>query len=653
MKTTIQIQSYFHDYKEFLKDNPNILGITLFWIKSSIALIVTCFLAFEFETPEAAWAVICAAILVHPDSGAVLSKSVARIIGTIVGGFVAVILFYLFPQAPWVFMFSMGIWVALCSFYSAYTRDFKTYAVALSGFMPAIIFMTAIENNSIEEVVRIASLRTCTISLGIICVAMVFGLTHVRCGYKKFIKNVYDLRKFSSDILLLKLNNQSNINVIREYANYCENLKRNLKYASIEDPEVTVRAKSSVSLTNDIFCAAIDLNNYLDISIKENWLNQKDIDSFSNFVKIIGLPVGQASEKLEDYLSNPKIENIGLKRRSMLLAKFIIYMQKEFSDKPICMIPRKTGVFVDKLLTMKMVLGSFLVTMISSAIWILSEWPMGPFFVTFSISSFLLQSTKDNYGKEGFYFFLGAVLSFIPAFIAQQVFMPITYGFIWFSFWLAIAILPATILKYSKKYATVGIGCFLFTVILIFPANTMNYDFQNFLNTYLASISACGLGAVVISLSMPWNPKNKIKRLIKIGKGTVAELPFIHDTKGNIGEKLDVEQDRYELLVRFYKQNLIEKNEIIDRQFLTVISLIRLFEVDNSQISIYAKKNPELINELANLWVQIGTIGENEIRSLVYTLDKLINSNTAHYQELTFLKETCKKLLLEELDFVK
>lgn len=653
MNSLKQINSYYNDYKEFLKENSEIVGIFYFWIKSSLALILASYLAFEFETPESTWAVICAAILVHPDSGAVLSKSVARIIGTIVGANVAVILFYMFPQAPWIFIFSLGIWVAFCSYYSAYTKDFKTYAVALSGFMPAIIFMTAVESNSIEEVVRIASLRACTISLGIICVALVFGLTHIRKGYREFINNVYDLRKYSSDILSNKLNGLPTLETIRNYANYCENLKRKLKYTSVEDPEVTIRANSSVSLTNDIFCACMDLDNYLEIALKQNWLIQKDKEKFKQFVDILGLPVGKASEKLENYLSNPEIENIGLKRRVMLLAKFIIYMQKEFSDNPMSIIPRKTGVFVDKLLTMKMVLGAFIVTIISGTIWVLSEWPQGPFFVTFSIASFLLQSTKDNYGKEGFYFFLGAVLAFFPAFIAQQVFMPIMYGFIWFSFWLALAILPATILKYSKKYATVGIGCFLFTVILISPTNTMNYDFPTFLNTYLASVCACGLGALVITLSMPWNPNNKIKRLVKIGKETVAELPFLQYTKGDIGQRLDTEQDRYELLVRFYKNKLIKIDDTIDIQFLTVMSLIRLFEVDNSQIGELRKERPELIKEVAKLWVDIGNISTKKAKDLIEKLEELSKYDEKEHQELIFLSETCKKLLTEELTIVK
>lgn len=141
------IQTLFSTYKDFLQEHPLIWSRFIFWLKSSAALVLAAFLAFEFETPEAGWAVICAAILIHPDSGAVLAKSIARIIGTFVGATVAILLFFMFPQAPWIFLLFLAIWVGACSYYSAYTRDFKTYAVALSGFMPAIIFMTAVEDS--------------------------------------------------------------------------------------------------------------------------------------------------------------------------------------------------------------------------------------------------------------------------------------------------------------------------------------------------------------------------------------------------------------------------------------------------------------------------------------------------------------------------
>lgn len=642
--------SLLNEYKLYLSEHPKIKETFLFWIKSSIALILTSFLAFEFETPEAAWAVICASILVHPDSGAVLSKSVARIIGTIVGASVAITLFFFFPQAPWMFLLFLSIWVAICSYYSAFTRDFKTYAVALSGFMPAIIFMTAIQNSEIDEVVRIASLRAATITLGIICVAIVFGLTHIREGYKGFLYDVTKANNYIKEILLKRVNGQLNLDIVRNFSLYIEDAKRKLNYASAEDPEIKVRADSGRGLLNDIFCATVDLNNYIAIGLTKNWISDSDKESVNNFINYLQLTGDELCVKLSDILENPKIKDTSLRRRVMILAKFILYLQMEFSNKPINVIKRKLGVFVDEKLTIRMTIGAFLVTMTASLIWILSEWPMGPFFITFSAASYLLQATKDNYGRESLQYLIGAIISIIPAFFVEQIFMPITYGFVWYAFWLSIGIIPATVLKASNKYSTVGVGCFLFTMILISPANTMNYDFQNFLNTYMAACAAAAISFATIVLIMPWSPENRIKRLLKIGRKTVSELAFISNFNEKVSQRMDIEQDRYNVLARFCKSKLIPENSILDKRFISVISIIRIFEIDDFCAKEMKKQHPEIINKVEILWGKFDKLDNFLSLQLISHLNEMAQVAPYNPRELLFMIELCKKMLLEDDD---
>lgn len=635
-------KSIFSTYTQFLQDHAFIGSRFVFWIKSSIALILASFLAFEFETPEAGWAVICAAILIHPDSGAVLAKSIARIIGTVIGALVAIILFFFFPQAPWIFLLFLALWVGACSYYSSYTKDFKTYAVALSGFMPAIIFMTAIENSTIDEVMRIATLRAATISLGILCVAIVFGLTHIRKGYQGFIHDIYQINPFIQNIFSKA--SPDNIDDIRQFTSFMEGFKRRLNYAAAEDPEVANRANPILTLLNDVFGATIDLNNYLTVANENHWISPQDQQHITFFLNL--LQSKNIISDLELFLENPRIQEVSLLRRTMLLAKFLLYLQKEFTQEPLSIIPRKVGVFVDHWLTQRMSFGAFIVVLIASIIWILSEWPLGPFFITFTASAYLLQANKDNYGKEAVQFFLGAVLSIIPAFIAQQIFMPITYGFVWFSFWLSLAILAPALCKASQKYATLGAGFVLFTTILIFPSNTMNYDFQNFLNTYFAACASCGLAMTAIILLMPWNPKQRIQRLLFIGKVTVSELPFLSDIQGDVSSRLDTEQDRYSLLVRFYNSGIYPKNNNIDIQFLTVISLIRIFQVDYQTINTLKKYFPQVISDISLLWKNIEYLNPTDCQNLIDKFQILRTHTFSNPHEFYFFTETLRKLLL-------
>lgn len=636
------VAPYIKEYKNFFLEKKGALLPLIFWIKASLALILTCFVAFEFETPEAAWAVICAAILAHPDAGAVFSKSIARIIGTIVGAFLACLLFYNFPQAPWIFLIFLSLWVGLCAYTSSFTRDFQVYAISLSGFMPAIIFMTAIEQNTIDEVVRIASIRAITICIGIICVALVFGLTHIRKGYKGFLNDLSTTR-----VLIYQLLNTDNELDEKKYlhktTSFIQNLKTQLNYSAAEDPEVKERAHASRALINDIFSSCVDLKNYLNFCKKNNTLSQDDEKYLENFIETFKIKDLTILKSLIALTRINKNIEYGLNLRVRTLAKYVYLLNKEFTPKPIKIPKRPIGLFVDLKLTARMALAGVLVVLSSSLIWILTEWNQGPLFITFATSSFLLQANKDNYSRESTYFFLGCLISIIPAFIAQQLFMPMTYGFIWFSFWLSLAILPACLLKASKKYSTIGVGCFLFTSILIFPNNTMNYDFQFFLNTYFALVCACGLSVIAIVLTMPFKPITRINRTIRTGLTTLKELPLFNWKFKYYKQVLDAQQERYELLVRFYNQKIIKVDLELDNKLLCLLSVIKTLKLNLKRLDYAIGNNQEIFDKIVLYWKKIDKLTKEESIELINLIDS-IKTEENYLKELTFFKENCNKI---------
>ena len=109
---------------------PLLFGVRL-WASVCLALYV----AFWLELDNPSWAGITAVIIVcQPQLGAPLRKGWIRIVGTVVGSVAIVVLTACFPQARALFLISLALWGAACTFVSTILRNFASYAAALAGY---------------------------------------------------------------------------------------------------------------------------------------------------------------------------------------------------------------------------------------------------------------------------------------------------------------------------------------------------------------------------------------------------------------------------------------------------------------------------------------------------------------------------------------
>ena len=111
-----------------------LFGLRL-WASVCLALYVTFWL--ELENPF--WAGTSAAIVSQPQLGASLRKGWFRMMGTVVGAVMIVVLTAGFPQDPIGFLGLLALWCALCAFAATVLRNFAAYAAALAGYTAAII----------------------------------------------------------------------------------------------------------------------------------------------------------------------------------------------------------------------------------------------------------------------------------------------------------------------------------------------------------------------------------------------------------------------------------------------------------------------------------------------------------------------------------
>ena len=85
------------------------------------------------------WAGTSAAIVCQPQLGASLRKGWFRLVGTVIGAAMSLVLVACFPQDRVLFLGCLTVWGAACAFAATLLRNFASYAAALAGYTVAII----------------------------------------------------------------------------------------------------------------------------------------------------------------------------------------------------------------------------------------------------------------------------------------------------------------------------------------------------------------------------------------------------------------------------------------------------------------------------------------------------------------------------------
>ncbi|OWJ90970.1 fusaric acid resistance protein [Pseudomonas sp. A46] len=145
-----------------------------FVIKTLLGGGLALWLAFRLDLEQPQWALMTAFIVAQPLSGMVVQKGLARLLGTLVGTAMSVVILALFAQTPWLFLVALATWLGLCTAASTLMRSAWSYAFVLAGYTVAIIGLPAIAHPL--TVFDQAVARCTEISLGILCATFTSAL---------------------------------------------------------------------------------------------------------------------------------------------------------------------------------------------------------------------------------------------------------------------------------------------------------------------------------------------------------------------------------------------------------------------------------------------------------------------------------------------
>lgn len=138
-------------------------------LRNSLAMCLSLWLAFVLQLDSPYWAMTSAAVVSFPTVGGVISKSLGRVLGSLLGAMAAVMITGFGISDPWLFTFLIALWLGLCTYISNHYQNNVAYAFALAGYTAAIIAFSCVNVAEAEHIFDIAQARVSEVIVGILC----------------------------------------------------------------------------------------------------------------------------------------------------------------------------------------------------------------------------------------------------------------------------------------------------------------------------------------------------------------------------------------------------------------------------------------------------------------------------------------------------
>ena len=146
----------------------------VFALKTTAGGLLALYIAFRLGLESPYWVLPTSFIVANPFAAAMRSKSTYRLVGTGVGGVMAVVLVPNLVDAPVLLSLALAAWIGLCLYLALLERSPRSYMFMLGGYTVGIIGFQAIGQP--QGVFDIALARVEEIALGIGCTTLIGGI---------------------------------------------------------------------------------------------------------------------------------------------------------------------------------------------------------------------------------------------------------------------------------------------------------------------------------------------------------------------------------------------------------------------------------------------------------------------------------------------
>ena len=511
----------------------------LFSAKSFAAAMLAYYLALSIGLQRPSWAIITVYIVSQTSVGASLSRSVYRLVGTLVGAAATVFIVPTFVNQPILCSAMLALWIAGCLCLSLLERTPRGYAFLLAGYTASLIGFPAVSVPG--TIFDLAVIRVEEIAIGILCA----GLIH------RFVLPVRIAGRFNSTLAqTLATARQRIADTLAGKPVAAETLRLALSLQFLQginhhlpwDDGLSVPHRQARKAIHDRLARLLIVNGELYDRLQrsgpppddlqallaeaEAWLTgpqaARSVPSadglLSRCERLIVRYAADAQtmdEALRLSLARHLAEAIRLLQESERLAK-AVYRRRSPALPPDAGAAKGYVFHRDPLSALRTSFGAFVIILSGCLIWIGSAWPDGGTAVSILGVCCSLFASFDAPAAHLVKYLIGCVWGVLFSLLYSFVLLPQVNEFALLAAVLAPVYLLAGSLQARPATTFMAMGITLTLPILCELGASYRGDFATAINTALALFIAVGYAAFGMRLLQTVQAETAIRRLLTL-----------------------------------------------------------------------------------------------------------------------------------------
>jgi uncharacterized membrane protein YccC len=531
-----------------------------FVLANTVAVLMALYLSFASDLARPYWSMFTVFVVAKPIAGAVRSKAVFRLIGTLVGAGVSLLLVPPLVQAPILLCLTTSVWVGLCVYLGSLDRRPRSYAFLLAGYTTTIVGLAVV--NAPETIFDTSVARVEEISLGLICAAVAHSVIFPQSMLAELLERAENaLHKCAAWLseAIARTANVSDVQSQQQLAAFVGDLHVLYDHVAFETPDVPRHAGLMRAL-QDKFAWFLPRVSGIQLALgalaAENRLSpavQEALGKASHWAHALSRPEAPPAEirdstvevraacarlaaepRQGDTWSWALRESIAAQLpralEDLLQAEHIISALKgthsieEPRIRPLEGDLRPRPMHRDRGLAMLSAAAAAVATLIACALWIEGSWPEGGVAAQFAAIGCSLFATLDRPSKVIFAAVVGILVALPLAAVYQFGIFPRIDGFPS----LALVLLPPVLLFSSMQASERLEGAALVMAIAFAGGLALQTsyqpDFAAFINSNTAEIAGLLIAAITNLVFRTIDPLWNAQRISRAGWRSLVDL---------------------------------------------------------------------------------------------------------------------------------
>lgn len=529
----------------------------LFGLRLWAAVCLALYVAFWLRLDNASWAGTSAAIVCQPSLGASLRKGSFRLIGTVIGATMTVVIASVFSQDREAFLLSLALWGGVCGFFASTLRNFMSYGAALAGYTALIIASDSFgATGGIHgDIFMLAVTRASEICIGIVCAGIVLAGTDLGGARRRLTLQFANLAadigaRFAGTFAWVGPKQAETRSARRELVGRVVALGPVIDEAIGESSDLRYRLRALQGAVGGLFAA---LSGWRTVANSLEWLPQEpgrreaemvlqalpqDLRSPSALQAAPGWTVDPSQRRRAYRAAARALLALPADTPSLRLladgaARALLGLSRALEGLALLLDQARAGPrgrayrlgAPDLLPAIVSGVRVFVTISVAALFWIVTAWPSGGVAMTFAAIGALLLSPQEDRAYAGAMAFARGlvILSVLAAFMNFAV-LPGAPTFLAFCIAIGCVLVPFGALSTrSWQRPTFAAIASLFIPILA-PANQMTYDTIQFYNSTSGILSGMAIATLGILLIPPLTPAFRVRRLLNIARRDLRRL---------------------------------------------------------------------------------------------------------------------------------